>query len=311
MAMSQSRLALAPARKHLIILLLVAFGFFVIVPQLGDFKASLPLVRAFDATWVALSLTAVVASYLFATLTYRCLARRRIVFVELFTIQLAAMFVNRLLPGGIGAVGVNFIYLCKHGHTKASAASVVAVNNSLGFVGHASILSIAAIFYRHDSSVADIDILQRWPYILVAVVLCTLLLRFFGARVRTAMQQFAREIVTYRHEPLRLGAALSSSICLTLCTAASLYAAALSVGVTIDPIVALLVLTAGVGAGVAIPTPGGIGGFEAGMVAALVSFNVAAAPALAVAIMYRIVSYWLPLTIGGGALILSRRYKWL
>ncbi|MFI5271393.1 MAG: flippase-like domain-containing protein, partial [Candidatus Saccharimonadales bacterium] len=58
------------------------------------------------------------------------------------------------------------------------------------------------------------------------------------------------------------------------------------------------IFTLGISTGTITPTPGGLGGFEAGLFAGFVAFHVPVAPALAIALLYRLISYWLALGIG-------------
>jgi uncharacterized protein (TIRG00374 family) len=80
-----------------------------------------------------------------------------------------------------------------------------------------------------------------------------------------------------------------------------LYCAGQALGVEISPLTVLFVVPASTLAGM-VPTPGGLGGVEAALVALLVAVAVeSAAVALAVALVYRVVSYWFALAVGGGA----------
>jgi uncharacterized protein (TIRG00374 family) len=85
----------------------------------------------------------------------------------------------------------------------------------------------------------------------------------------------------------------------------------LALGIHLSFVPTLLILTFGVGAGAATPTPGGLGGFEAGLVGGFVAYDVNASAALAIALLYRLISYWLTLLIGAGAFIFCQRQKWL
>jgi uncharacterized protein (TIRG00374 family) len=62
--------------------------------------------------------------------------------------------------------------------------------------------------------------------------------------------------------------------------------------------IGLIYLTVGSAASVA-PTPGGVGAVEAVLLAALTGVGVAAAPALAAVFLYRLVTFWVPIPIGG------------
>jgi uncharacterized protein (TIRG00374 family) len=57
-------------------------------------------------------------------------------------------------------------------------------------------------------------------------------------------------------------------------------------------------------------TPGGLGFVEAGLVGTLTLAGIPAAAALAATLLYRLVSYWLPIPAGGIAYLLFRhRYR--
>ena len=53
-------------------------------------------------------------------------------------------------------------------------------------------------------------------------------------------------------------------------------------------------------------TPGGLGFVEAGLVGTLTLAGVPGAAALAATLLYRLVSYWLPIPVGGVAYLLFR-----
>jgi uncharacterized protein (TIRG00374 family) len=80
-----------------------------------------------------------------------------------------------------------------------------------------------------------------------------------------------------------------------------LYCAGQALGVAVSPLTVLFVVPASTLAGM-VPTPGGLGGVEAALVALLVAVAIeSAAVALAVALVYRVVSYWFALGVGGTA----------
>jgi uncharacterized protein (TIRG00374 family) len=94
---------------------------------------------------------------------------------------------------------------------------------------------------------------------------------------------------------------------LTVCNVLCLWAAGLAAGVHLPLAVLFIIFTFGIGLGSATPTPGGLGGFEAGLFAGLAAYHVPAGPALAVALLYRLLSYWLALIVGGVAFAASQR----
>jgi uncharacterized protein (TIRG00374 family) len=96
---------------------------------------------------------------------------------------------------------------------------------------------------------------------------------------------------------------LFNVLCLLCCLSA--------LGIHLPFVIVLLVFSFGVGAGAATPTPGGLGGFEAGLTAGFVAYHVGSSSALAAALLYRLISYWLPLIFGAVAFTICQKQKLL
>jgi uncharacterized protein (TIRG00374 family) len=87
----------------------------------------------------------------------------------------------------------------------------------------------------------------------------------------------------------------------------ALLCALRAVGAKPQPSLVLLAYTAAVVLALIPLTPGGLGFVEAGLVGTLKLAGVAASSALAATLLYRIVSFWLPLPASGVAYLLFRR----
>lgn len=59
------------------------------------------------------------------------------------------------------------------------------------------------------------------------------------------------------------------------------------------------------------PTPGGLAGVEAGLVGGFMAYGVTATAAIAIALAFRLVTYWLPIVPGAIALYVSRRQRYI
>jgi uncharacterized protein (TIRG00374 family) len=80
-----------------------------------------------------------------------------------------------------------------------------------------------------------------------------------------------------------------------------LYFAGQTLGVPVDLLLVLFIVPASTLAGLT-PSPGGLGGVEFALVALLVALTpVGTVAALAVALVYRVMSYWFALVVGAGA----------
>jgi uncharacterized membrane protein YbhN (UPF0104 family) len=309
MAKSTSKVTID--RRQVILALVFVVALYVLLPQFSIFRDSRTLLGHLKLTWTLLAIGLVLITYIFAALTYCLLSLRKLRFREVLLVQLAATAVNRLLPAGIGALGANYAYLHHRKHNGTQAATVVAVNNLLGIMGHVLIVLLVLLFSsdysRHLAANSEHKIKMTaliTGLILVGILIVAL---FTGKHLKRTVSTIASQMAVYSHRPWRPGGALLSSMGLTLCNVLCLYACMMALGVHLPFIVIVLIFTFGLSTGTVTPTPGGLGGFEAGLVAGFVAYHVGSAPALAIALLFRLISYWMVLVLGVFAFIVAQR----
>lgn len=300
-------------KRSVIVLGIALLVLYAIIPQLGGFKHSWHYLGQADLYDVLGAAGLAVLSYFAAGGTYTLLAIRPLRYGPTVLIQLASMFANRILPAGIGSIGVNFAYLKRQKHTSAQAATVVAVNNGLGFVGHGLVILIALGLY--DQSLHWRLAIHSWYWLVILGVAGALGSISFVPRLRRSLQRQLRQIVTsllsYRQRPYRLFGALATSMALTLCNVLGIWLCAQAVGTNLSVVQVLLAFTLGIALGAAAPTPGGLGGVEGGMVAGLVGFHAPASLALAAVLLYRLFNFWLAFLAGAAAFAYASRRRYI
>ena len=99
-------------------------------------------------------------------------------------------------------------------------------------------------------------------------------------------------------EPRRTLLLFGGSLGVTTAQAFVFVACLESVSVHLPILTMVAVFLAGSALAAAAPTPGGLGGLEATLVAGLGQVGVTAAPAVAAVLMSRIIGYWLPVLPG-------------
>jgi uncharacterized membrane protein YbhN (UPF0104 family) len=296
--------------KNLITLGIALLVLYVLLPQIGSFKSSFGLLKHVDYSNVYLAAAFAFATYLAAAATYCLLAFHPLSYVRTIAIELAGMFLNRLVPAGLGSIGVNYRYLRKNGHLAVEAGSVVAVNNTLGFVGHMILLLTLLLTSQLPKfSVSKPNVSPAGTLIVASVLTLGLVfvVLHFQTALRKPIKNFLIQIALYRRRPLILLLALFSSITLTLCNVLALLLCAHAFGLDISFLTALIVFTAGIVLGTATPTPGGLGGIEAGLVAGLLAYHVGSAQAIAVVLTYRLLTYWLAILAGAATFVYVQR----
>jgi uncharacterized membrane protein YbhN (UPF0104 family) len=302
--------------RELINVAIVLLLLYIVVPHLGAFRSSLSVIRHANGLWVVLALGFAAATSFVASFIYLLLAKKRLRYTKTLLVQLASLFINRLLPAGVGALGLNFEYLRKQKHSQIEAGAVVATNNLLGLIGNVVLLSALVLTTSVSlKQLAQPHIGQKiYWFLLAATVLIVIMLVWFrklrGELFRTVLGAL-KNIRGYRTHPLKVIGALLASMILTSLYSLSLLACAHAIGLNLAFGQILLVMTAGVAAGTAVPTPGGLLGVEAGLFAGLVAYKISSADALAVVLIYRFLTYWLALVIGLVAWAFVRRRNYI
>lgn len=300
------------SRRRWLLLLLAALALYVLLPQLEVFRHSLSILAKARLGWLLMATVLTAATYWLAAANYCLLTFRPLSYGRTVTMQLASMFANRLLPAGIGNISVNYAYLRRARLTSAQAASTIAANDLIGLIGHGLLLGLVVVCW-HGPAAFSLSGGRAgklsWVYILaVAMLALTLIiLKRWRQRLGQSLRRVVQQMLGYRHKKLRLSGTLAASIGLTLCNVASLYGCVLALQLPVSFIQVLIAFTLGIGLGTVTPTPGGLGGVEAGLVAGLVAYHVHGADALAAVLAYRLISYWLALAVGALAFVIAER----
>jgi uncharacterized protein (TIRG00374 family) len=297
--------------RALIQIVIIGLVIYLVLAGLGGLAKSISIMRSATLPVLLAAIAAVVCSYVFAAVTLLLLASKRIRFIPTFWVVLSGGLVNRLLPGGLGGLGINALYLKKQGHSLATATVIVATNNILGFIGNSILVALVLVYIPFSFKFSHIP-LQPWMLIMIGIVLVigiAALYRWEKMAVMSLIRQTVAYVKLMAGHPLRSIGALCSSMALTSCHATGLYLVLLALHVPASWPMALLAVSAGSLVGGLVPTPGGLGGAEAGIAAVLVALGVPAAAATAAAVVYRGLTYWLPLLPGYAALqVAEKRY---
>lgn len=264
-----------------------------------------------NLSWLGAALLLMVATFLVAAGIYSVLALHRLHFWRTVLVEVGSAFANRILPAGIGGLGLHGLYLYRQGHTGAEATAVVSANNLIGMTAHFSLLLVVAavspstvkgVFGHHHLTVTG----PIMALIAVGVIMVVSL-----PRVQQKVISFAKKmLISLRKLRLQqLGAALLLAMLLTLTYTAILVSVARSVGIELGWLQLFIVFSLGMLFSTATPTPGGLVGAEAGLFAGFVGYGVAASYAAAAVLLYRLITYWLPLLPGVVAVLLARHHK--
>jgi uncharacterized protein (TIRG00374 family) len=295
---------------RLLLLILLAIFVFVIISQIDSLKGSINQIKTSQLGYDLLAVIAIIISYLFSSLTYYVIALKPIRYWRTVIVQLGINTVNRLLPVGIGAIGGNFLYLKKAGHSNVQAASVVFINNLLGFIGNLLLLGTLLIFvphahFVHIASAGHVVGIIVFGSIVVSTAV--LMVPRVRSRLIRATHNFLKQLKVYSRHKSKLPVGLICEIGLTLGSVMALSFSLKAVHGYLPLSSLMLAYSFAIWIGSIIPAPGGLGSVEAGLITALVTFGIRLDQALAAVLVFRLISFWLPLITGIPPLIWSRR----
>lgn len=273
----------------------------VLVPQSESLQSGVDTVRNAGKVELLTGAVLMLLTYVAATLTLQCIALRKISFKPTLLVQFASGFASKLVPAGIGGFALNTRYLNKQKHSMVQAGSVMALNGLLGFLGHNLILIGGLVFYR-DSVTKIFAIHLPSQFVTLGVIALLLMLCGLGVVLRKKflklIRDFKRTIWFYRSRPYMLLGGFIGALVVTILFTAILYLSAVTLGVTLSLPETFIAYTAmSIGAAVT-PTPGGIGGAEAALTGILVALGLDTANAFAIALIFRFITYWLPIVPG-------------
>jgi glycosyltransferase 2 family protein len=291
-------------RRSLFTLLMLGLAVHFLLPQVGEIRIALrDIVRA-NPLWLLCSALASAGTYVFSAFAFRSAVPVRLPLKPTLLVQVANSFANRLAPSSLGGVALSIRFLQKQGLSAVTASTAVAIVRLAGVISAFALLPVLLLFARHThlhgvsppKGLATLLVVVGL-LLLVAGVLAIPKVRHGGpSAVRQAVDT-TRSLTTSRRAPQLL----AMSLAVTLAYGACPYFALLAAGASPSIPHALLVSIVGEGIGAAAPTPGGLGATEAALVSGLLLAGVPTEAAIAGVLIYRLMSFWLPMAPGFAA----------
>ncbi len=271
-----------------------------------------------------------VLHFVCAAVALQASAGCRTPFGQRFLGQLAASTANRVTPAGLGGAAVNVRFLSVRGARSTGAAvgavTALALFGALADMVVFTALLALSIWTRWGASSGELPALRRrvaevaaagpvGPAQVVAIVAVAALLVVVAFRRRPDSERAGRawaggaraawsQLRDILHRPHDLLVLLTASAATTLLMGVGLATAVRAVPGALPgaPFGALIIAyMVGSAVGSALPTPAGIGGTEAGLVAALSLASVPVGHAVQSVLLFRIVAFWAPAVCGVAA----------
>ncbi len=303
--------------RQLVFFIIIVLAAYVLIPQLGQFHNSITAIKTARVEFIVAAYAAILLAGLSAALTYSQLIFKPIRFSRLALVQYAGMFINRLVPAGIGGISLFIRFLYKQHHTLARSSAVVAMNTAVGLCAHIMlVILVLLVFGMSILPEHTLDMQKIGIYAAVVTGIAGLLFVIFyrnkpSGRISSFFHQLLATLLLYRTRKLAVSRALVCAMLNTLLHALALTLVMRAFSVTLPLETILIILSGGVFAATVTPTPGGVLGAEAGITAVLVAYGIDSGVALAIALSYRLASYWLPIIPGIFAFLYIQKKQYI
>ncbi len=300
-----------PIRKMLELLgvLLLAYSLYAGRNVLAD---SLDIVKNSDVFPALLCFAVAWANFLWSGLGYHLLVPKTKLH-EVMLVHLAASGPGRVIPGGAGHFSFGVLYLRKQKLSLEKALAVATINNVLGFMVNALLFVPLLIWERDSMPDVALDIKALALYGTILALVLTLVFFAYKKRLTKGAHKTATEVKTLVRSLLKKRVRTLLLIATMLAQVAThvlaLLLASKALGQPLSAAHAFIAMSTGVAIGSLLPTPGGVGGVEAGIIASLLALGIQAEQATAIALLYRTATYLQPLLPGVASYVYLRHKK--
>jgi len=277
-------------------------------------RASLgSVLRQAHWNWGAAALALSALTYVGAALSLSGYITERLNFLRTLLVQVAGSFVTLVTPAAVGGAALNIRYLQRKKIPAAVAAASVGVSQVVAFVLHILLLVVfAAIAGTGTTSPIKPP---TWAYFVLAglVVVAGVVLalpagrRLVRARVSPTFGQVLPRLLEVAQHPRKLAEGIGGALLLSFAYILCLSACVAAFGRSVPFAKIGFVYLTGSAIGSIIPTPGGLGAVEAALTAGLTAAGVPGAVAVSAVLLFRLLTFWLPVPFGWAALSFLER----
>ena len=219
-------------------------------------------------------------------------------------VQAASNYVAMAAPAGIGPAALNLRMLTKRGVSTSLAAATVAMVQVSQLVVTIVLLAVLSVGSGGKESQLPVSPEVLLIIALIAAVVGAALLvpkvrQWVMAKIRPTLRQIWPRLVDILGRPSRLAVAVAGNLLMTLGFVLAFDACLQAFGQHASLIQVAIVYLAGNTAGALVPTPGGMGAIEVALAASLTAVTgINPGVATSIAILFRVVTYWVRIPIG-------------
>ncbi|MCD0482809.1 flippase-like domain-containing protein [Streptacidiphilus sp. ASG 303] len=300
--------------RTLISIVAGAMAVYLLFSSLGHVRPAELLGEA-DWGWALGAVGASALSYVAAAMSLTGFVPERLSFGKAVLAQVAGSFVKLVAPAAVGGVALNARFLQRAGVRPVQAAASVGASQLAGLGCHILLL-LAFGYVAGNEQTQDLTPSRTVIAGLLTVAVLILVVaaippmrRWLMARLRPLLTGVIPRMLDLVQRPSRLVTGFGGTILLTIAFVTCLNLSLRAFGGELSFAATAVVFLAGNAVGSAIPTPGGIGAIEAALTGGLTAAGVASPTAFSAVLLFRLLTFWLPVLPGWGCFAYLQRKK--
>lgn len=298
--------------RTVIALGLSAIALYVLVPQLTRIDLGQIVANA-RPEWALIALAFSALTYVAATTCLLAFVPTTVNYLRALLVQFAASFIVLFSPPTVGTVAINVRFLQRSTIPAPVAGLTVVISQLMSFLSHVLLLSAVLLV---AGTQAELSVRPpRFALVAVAAgLICVGVVaslspvrRWTLTRVRPVFAQIGPALAAIAGNPRRLLIGLSGGLALNICYIGALYASVLAFDGPLNLTAVAFVYLAGMVLGQLVPTPGGLGAVEAALAAGLTAVGLDGATAISSVLLFRLVTFWIPILPGWASFLWLQR----
>ncbi|MGH3097790.1 MAG: DMT family transporter [Streptosporangiales bacterium] len=292
-----------PVRPSTVVsLCLFGAAVYVLLPQITTIGTVVDELRHAYPGPVAAAVLASLLVFPVSALAVHGASPRPLAFWRTTAVQIAATFAGRITPGGLGLVGVNYVYLERTGMGRSGAVGAIALNRAAGVVVSGAGIGIGVLLLGSSPTLGQVPLPPLWSLlagIAALMVIAGVVVSYPpGQRLLRWGADIVRELSGTLRQPARAAQLFGGATGYLAVNALGLVASLAAFGPEFSVPTVVAVYLIGGTLGSAAPTPGGLGAVEAALVAGLTATGTTSSTAVAGVLTFRLATFWLPVAIG-------------
>ncbi|MDG9702204.1 YbhN family protein [Streptomyces sp. DH37] len=280
-----------------------AFAAYFLLSQLThvDFRQ---VIGGANWGWVAASLLFSALTYVAAAMSLLGFVPEKVPFLRTVVAQVAGSFVKLVAPAAVGGVALNTRFLQRAGVRPGHAVASVGASQLFGLGSHIVLLLVFGYLTGTEHTPTLSPSRTVIAGLLTAAVLSLIvtaipaLRKFVVERVRALFAGVVPRMLDVVQRPQKLLSGIGGMLLLTVSFVMCLDASVRAFGGELSYASIAVVFLAGNALGSAAPTPGGLGAVEAALIAGLIAFGLPKEIATPAVLLFRLMTFWLPVLPG-------------